>query len=368
MSELSVIHGWMILGGLALSVVFGYVAARSNFCVMGAISDAVNIGHFGRLRMTATAMAVAMLGTTYLSYSKLISLEASIYLRPSVSWLSMLIGGALFGIGMTMAGGCANRNLMRVGGGSIRSIVVLVFTGISAYMTMKGLFAQWRVTFLDSLSFRLDGLGYGTQSLGEILGKLLKFDTSLVTVILALVFASLLLVFAFSDSRFRKNMPQWSGGIVLGGLIVLAWLLTGKYGFGEHPETMEMVYFATGTKTLESFSFVAPLAWNLELLLLWTDKSLSLTFGGAMAIGIVFGSFLYAKRSGTFKWEGFANFDDLRGQLIGAVLMGFGGVTALGCTVGQGLSGISTMALGSFLAVIGIFVGSYFTLKWQARD
>jgi uncharacterized membrane protein YedE/YeeE len=176
-----------------------------------------------------------------------------------------------------------------------------------------------------------------------------------------------LLVFVFKDKRFRSNLSHVVGAVVLGLLVVAAWYLTGHIGYGEDPETMEMVYFATNTRTLESMSFVAPVAFNPEMLMLWTDKSLRMTFGIASAIGVVLGSFAYAISTRQFRWEGFASMEDLRTQLIGAVLMGFGGVTAMGCTIGQGLSGISTLAIGSFLALTGIVGGAVATMKWQQR-
>ena len=117
-------------------------------------------------------------------------------------------------------------------------------------------------------------------------------------------------------------------------------------------------------------SFVGPTAYSLELLMLWTDKSLHLSFGIASAIGMVLGALVHALAARKFRWEGFASMADLRNQLLGAVLMGFGGVTALGCTVGQGLSGLSTLAMGSFIAVAGIVLGSVVTLRvmlWQAE-
>ena len=100
--------------------------------------------------------------------------------------------------------------------------------------------------------------------------------------------------------------------------------------------------------------------------MLWTDKSLHLTFGIASVLGMVAGSAAHALVAGRFRWEGFGSLADLRAQLLGAVLMGFGGVTALGCTVGQGMTGLSTLAIGSFIAVAAIVAGCVGTLKWLA--
>ncbi len=357
----------VVWGGFALAFVFGAVANKSNFCVMGAISDVVNMGHWGRMRMWLLAIAVAIIGANLLHYFGQVDLSRSIYQRPTLPWLSLLLGGALFGVGMSIAAGCANKNLVRLGGGSIRSLVVLVFVALSAYMSLKGLFAQWRSSYLDPVAIDLSTLGLSNASLPTVLAKLTGLPGP--TALLATLAASgtLLLVFVFIDGRFRRNPVQVAGALVLGLLVVGGWYLTGHLGYGENPDTLETVFFATNTRTLESMSFVAPTAYSLEMLMLWTDKSLRISFGVASVVGVVLGSFVYAVASRQFRWEGFASLQDLRTQLTGAVLMGFGGITSIGCTVGQGMSGVSTLALGSLLAVAGIVTGAVATMKWQQR-
>jgi hypothetical protein len=356
--------------GFAIAFVFGWVAAKSNFCTMGALADIVNMGHWGRMRMWLLALAVAIAGTTLLSYAGQVDLSKSVTQRPVLPWLSLLVGGALFGVGMTLAGGCANKNLVRLGGGSIRSLVVLVFMGIASYMTLKGLFGQWRARLLDPVNVNLGERGWTDQGLGTALAKATALDAKAALLLAAAVLVLALLVFVFKDRRFRANPWQVGAGAVLGVLVVAGWYVTGHLGFGENPETLETVYFATNTRTLESLSFVAPVAFSLELLMLWTDASLHATFGIASVAGVVLGSAAYALPAKSFRWEGFASIADLRNQLVGALLMGFGGVTALGCTIGQGLSGLSTLAMGSFLAIGGIVAGCVATLKfilWQAE-
>jgi hypothetical protein len=355
-------------GGFALAFVLGLVASKTNFCTMGAISDIVNMEHWGRMRMWLLAIAVAILGSSLLMYLGLVDLGKTVYQRPTLPWLSLLLGGTLFGVGMTMAGGCANKNLIRVGGGSLRSLVVLVFLGIAAYMTLKGLFAQWRASFLDPVSIDLSALGMKSQSLAELLSRLTGLPAKTMLLVTAAALFLALAIFTLKDKRFRANTAQVSGAVLLGLIVCAGWYLTGHLGFAENPDTLEMTYFGTNTRTLESMSFVAPTAYSLELLMLWTDKSMRVTFGIATALGVVLGSFAYAISTRQFRWEGFASIDDLRNQLIGAVLMGFGGVTATGCTVGQGLSGVSTLAIGSFIALAGIIGGSVAMLKWQQRD
>ena len=360
---------WVLWGGLVLGVAFGAIAARTNFCTMGALSDVVNIGHWGRVRMWALALAVAVVGASLLAETGAVDLARTIYRRPTLPWLSLVVGGVLFGIGMSLAGGCVNKNLIRLGGGSLRSLVVLVFVGISAYMTLKGLFGQWRATWLDPVSVDLSAYGLKDQGLPALLGKASGLAANTALAVCAVVVAAGLAVFALGDARFRANARQLWGGVALGLLVVGAWYLTGHIGYGENPETLETVYFATNTRTLESLSFVAPVAYGLELLMLWTDKSLHASFGIVAALGVALGSLAHALASGGFRGEGFASLADLRDHLVGGVLMGAGGVTALGCTVGQGMSGLSTLALGSFIATAGIVVGSVATLKYIAsRD
>ncbi|WP_372524283.1 YeeE/YedE family protein [Piscinibacter sp.] len=356
----------VVWGGFALAFVFGAVSNRTNFCTMGAVSDIVNMGHWGRMRMWLLAIAVALIGANLLYYFDLVDLTKSVYQRPTLAWLSLAVGGLFFGVGMTMAAGCANKNLVRLGGGSVRSLVVLTFLAISSYMTLKGLFGQWRASILDPVAIDLAALGLKSQSLPELLAKLTGAPAKTTLLATLCVVGIGLLAFVFKDRRFRANRAQVLGSIVLGLLVVAGWYLSGHLGFGENPETLETVYFATNSRTLETLSFVGPTAYSLELLLLWTDKSLHVTFGIASVFGVVLGSFAYAIATRQFRWEGFASLTDLRNQLLGALLMGFGGVTALGCTIGQGVSGLSTLALGSFIAVAGIVAGAAATMKLVA--
>jgi hypothetical protein len=355
----------VVWGGFALAFVFGLVAARANFCTMGAISDVVNMGHWGRMRMWLLAIAVAIIGASVLHGTGQVDLAKSIYPRPRLLWLSSIVGGLLFGIGMTLAGGCANKNLLRIGGGSLRSLVVFAFLGISAYMTIKGLFGQWRVDLLDRFAIDFSVYGFAGQDLPSLLARASGLSAGAALTVAAAVVAGALLVFVFADARFRGNLLQVGAGIALGLLVTAAWYLSGHLGYGENPDTLEMVFFATNTRSAESLSFVAPIAYTLELLMLWTDKSLTVSFGIATALGIVLGSLTWALLSRTFRLEGFVSAADTRDHIIGATLMGFGGVTALGCTVGQGISGVSTLALGSILTLLAIIAGATATMKYM---
>lgn len=354
----------VVLGGFVLAFVFGFVASRGNFCTLGAISDVLNMGSWGRIRMWMLAIAVAVIGASLLHGLGLVDLAKSIYPRPRLAWLSTIVGGLAFGIGMTLAGGCANKNLLRIGGGSVRSVVVFVFLGVAAYMTIKGLFGQWRVDYLDRFALDLAAYGLTGQDLPTLLAKGTGMSTKAALGAVAAVIAGGLLAFAFKDARFRANPNQIVTGVILGLVITGGWYVTGHLGYVESPE-LEMVFVATNTRAAESLSYVAPMAYTLELLMLWTDKSLHMTFGIASALGLILGSTAWALASGQFRLEGFASAADTRNHIIGAVLMGFGGVTALGCTVGQGITGVSTLAIGSVLATASIVAGSVATMKYM---
>ena len=350
--------------GFALGIVFGAVGNKVNFCTMGAVSDIVNMGDWGRMRMWLLAIAVAILGSYALWHAGLVDLSKSIYTAPNFTWLSFIVGSFLFGVGMTLGSGCGSKTLIRIGGGNLKSLVVYVFLGISAYMTLRGLFGQFRVSVLQPVAVNFEAYGLKGQDLPSLLaGTGVAIGT--LRVVVAAIVAAGLLAFIFKDRAFRANLDYLLGGVVIGLVVVAGWYVTGHLGYQENPDTLEMIFFGTNTRAAESFSFVAPLAYTLELLMLWTDKSLTITFGIMAALGIVTGSFVYAISSKSFRWEGFTRVDDLANHIVGGILMGFGGITALGCTVGQGISGFSTLALGSILTFGAIIAGSAATMKYQ---
>jgi uncharacterized membrane protein YedE/YeeE len=352
-------------GGFVLGFIFGAVANRTNFCTMGAVSDVVNMGSWGRMRMWLLAIAVAIVGTQALFLAGQIDLAKSFYVRPNLTWLAYILGGALFGIGMTLGSGCGSKTLVRLGGGSLKSLVVFVFFGIAAYMTLKGLFAIWRIAFIDPVAVDLSARGIARQDLPTILSAITGAAAGPAQAAVAAFLAVALLVFVFKDRDFRASFDHILGGAVVGLTIVAGWYVTGHLGYGENPETLETVFFGTNSRTIESLSYTAPVGYTLELLMLWSDRSLTVSFGIAAVVGIILGSFAYAVASRTFRWEGFAGAEDTAMHVIGGLLMGFGGVTALGCTIGQGLTGLSTLALGSVLAFASIVAGSAATMKWQ---
>ncbi len=349
----------------AVAFVLGAISARTQFCTLGAVSDIVNMNDWSRMRMWVLAMAVAIIGAQALYAMGAVDLSKSFYTRPNVTWLSYIGGGLMFGIGMTLASGCGSRTLVRIGGGNVKSVVVFVFLGIAAYMTMKGLFAVWRVASIDKVAVDLAASGVATQEFGSIFAAMMGVSKKAAQIGVAAIVAGAMLIWVLMSKEFRQTSDGWLGGLGYGLAVVAGWYITGNIGFGENNDTLEMMFFGTNSRAAESLTFVAPIGYSLELLMLWSDKSLMVTFGIASTVGLILGSFVYSIVFKRFRWEGFMNIDDTRNHLVGATLMGAGGVLAMGCTIGQGVSGLSTLAVGSFLALAAMILGCAVTLKYQ---
>jgi uncharacterized protein len=341
-------------GAFALAFVFGAVGNKTNFCTMGAVSDWVNMGDTNRMRMWLLAIAVALLGSSALQFAGVVDFSKSIYPGPNFTWLSYVVGGFLFGVGMTLGSGCGSKTLIRIGAGNLKSLIVYVFLGIAAYMTLRGLFGAFRVGVLERASV--------TFATGQDLPALLGVHRS----ILAAVIGGGLLAYVYLSKEFRASFDYTLGGVVTGLVVVGGWIVSGVVGYvAEDPQTLQEAFVATNTGRMESFSFVSPMAFTLEYLMLWTDKSKIVTYGIASGLGVIAGSAAYALATRTFRWEGFRDAEDTANHVVGGVLMGFGGITALGCTIGQAITGISTLALGSFITFAAIVAGSALTMKYQ---
>lgn len=349
--------------GFALGAVFGAVGNRTNFCTLGAVTDIVAMRDWNRMRMWLLAIAVAILGSQALQYGDLVDLTKSIYTAPRLQWLSAIVGGLAFGVGMALASGCGSKTLIRIGGGNLKSLVVFAFMAVSAYMTLRGLFAVWRVGLLDPLAIALP-TNQDLPSLLTITGAMARPQAILVG---ALAAGGILAAFALASRDFRR-FDNLLGAIVVGLVVTAGWYVTGRLGYiAEHPETLQEAFVGTNSGRAESLTFVAPYAYTLELLMFWSDTSKSVTFGIATALGVVAGSAAWALASGNFRLESFRDPSDMLRHMAGGLLMGFGGVTALGCTIGQGITGLSTLALGSILTLASIIAGCYATLRFELR-
>ena len=344
----------------AAAFVFGAIGQKTHFCTMGAVSDIVNMGDWSRMRMWLLAIGIAILGASALHASGQIDLGKSIYRTPTFTWLSYLLGGACFGIGMVLASGCGSKTLIRIGGGNLKSLVVFLTLGLVAYMTMRGVFGVFRVNVLEKAAITFPG-GQDIPALLAAAGM----DPQLAFWLAVLGIGGGLTAFCLLKRDFW-TLDNLLGGLGTGLMVVAAWYVSGHIGYlAEHPETLEEAFIATNSGRMESLTFVAPQAYTLELLMLWSDTSRTVTFAIATVLGVIAGSFAWSILTRGFRWEGFASVEDTASHLIGAALMGFGGVVAMGCTVGQGITGFSTLALGSIVTFIAIVAAAAATLKFQ---
>lgn len=352
MEELSNLHLVAVLGFIIASV-FGFVGNKTHFCSMGAISDVINMGSKGRLGAWFLAIGIAILGAQFLFLQGLVDLNASIYLSPNLYILSYILGGILFGIGMTLAAGCGQRNLIRVGGGNLKALVVILVLGITAYMTMRGLLAVVRLNWVYAVNADLTAQGINDQSLFSYIGALLNLeDTVWIRRIGGLLVAFGFIAYAFKHKEFRTSFDNILAGTVIGACVIIAWYVTGHIGQDDFDPV-----------TPQGMAFIGPTGNTISYLMTFTGAQIN--FGIAVALGMIAGSFLYAVVSNSFRIETFSNRSEMISHLIGAVLMGFGGVLSFGCTIGQGVTGISTLAIGSFLALASIIFGSALTMKVQ---
>ena len=351
MDELLVAHV-VALWGFGIALAFGMVANKTQFCTMGALSDWVNFGSLTRFRAWLLAMAVAIALSQAMQLMGWIDLSTAIYRSSNFGWLGNSVGGLLFGIGMTLGSGCGQRTLVRVGGGSLKSLVVLLVLGITAYMTLRGLLAVVRIEVFQRTNLDLASYGVTDQGLTTLLAYVLDTEPWIVSVTVSALVVLTLLWFVFKDGAFRASGENMLVGAALGLLVASAWYVTGVIGFDD----FDPVPF-------ESVTFIAPVGNAINYLMTWTGSTIG--FGIAVVFGILCGSLFYALASGGFRIETFSDRADMINHLIAGVLMGLGGVLALGCTVGQGVAGISTLSVGAILATGAIMLGSVVTAKVQ---
>jgi uncharacterized membrane protein YedE/YeeE len=355
----------VLWSSFALSCGLGAIMQRTHFCTLGAVADWVNMGDLTRMRMWLFSIAIAIIGTGILAAIGLIDPGRSLYTGPKLLWLSNLTGGLCFGVGMVLASGCGSKTLVRIGSGSLKSLVVLLVMGVTAYMTLRGVLSIGRTQWLDPV---MTDLGVG-QDLPRWLMQWFPtnagIDRAALQGGLSLCIGLALILFCLIDRHFRRA-ESLLGSLGVGLCVVAGWLISGHLGYlAENPLTLEESFIGTNSGRMESFSFVAPAAYALELLMLWSDSTRLMTIGITSVIGMITGSAIVSLATGRFRWEAFRGVDDMTTHLIGGALMGFGGVTAVGCTIGQGLSGLSTLALGSVLVFGAVIVGGWLGIQWQ---
>ncbi|MDH3948565.1 MAG: YeeE/YedE family protein [Gammaproteobacteria bacterium] len=368
-----------------MAFVMGAVVNKTNFCTMGAVSDLVNMGDSGRIRAWIFAMAVALIGVIVLEASGVVSVDQTLppYRGSNFAWLEYILGGIIFGVGMTLGSGCGNKTLIRIGGGNIKSIIVFAVIAVCAYFmlnpfpgTDKTLYSELFYPWTNPTSASLTT----GQDLGSVIGNAVGADFGTARTVIGLVLVALMLWFVFKSADFRSSFDNKLAGVVVGLAVIGAWYATGSLvTIDADGETMNWTQYASAESWdmlednadarpkdvgVQSFTFINPIGQTLRYAINGFE-SVFVTFGLVAVLGVILGSFAWAVISKGFRIEWFVNFKDFLTHLIGAILMGIGGVLALGCTIGQAITGISTLAMGSFLAFGGIVFGSAMTMKIQ---
>lgn len=348
---------WCAFG---LSVVAGAVAQRTRLCTMGAVADIVSMGNWARMRMWAATAAVAMLGFNAMVGLEWIEAGKSIYAGTQLLWLSALVGGLMFGFGMVLASGCGTRNLIRLGGGDLKALVVLIVLGLAAFATLRGITAVLRVATLDRVALHFPQ----GQDLPRLMSPMLGQPAAQLAPWFACGIAAL--IFGWVVRRPEGRSPAiWIAALGFGGAVVGLWWVSGVLGhLAEDPSTLEEAFLATNSRRMESLSMVAPLGYALDWLMYFSDTTKLLTLGIVNAFGLFTGALAMALANREFRWSGFSGAGDTANHLCGAVLMGIGGTLALGCTIGQGVSGISTLSIGSALVAAACIAGALLGLRY----
>lgn len=342
-------------GGLLIGALFGVLAQATNYCLMGAIADWWLTGNRSRLGAAALAAATAIFGAQALDAAGITDLTRSIYLLPRLNWLAAIVGGLVFGYGMVYAGGCPSRALVRAGGGDLRGFVVLLALALAALAALSGIFGGLRVTLERTTAIDLAALGLPTQSLADVLA-ILGLSGGIGKAIATLLLGGPLLFFAFGPARIITSPRNLAGGFGIGLLVTLGWALTGL-AYDE---------MASSPAVPTSLSFIKPVSDAID----WLERATALGlpgFGVMSVFGVLAGSFMAAMAGGSFRHQGFSDRADLTRHVLGALAMGLGGILALGCTIGQGVTGLSTLALHAIPAVAAIITGAVLALHQLAK-
>ena len=345
----------ILLCGFLLGFVFGFACQRSRFCFLGIISDVYIYRNLNRLSLYLFTLLAAVIGVQLLAGFGFINPADSAYMNISDKTISSMSGGLLFGIGMTFCSGCTTSTLIKFGEGNIKSLIILILSGIAAISTMRGSLGSIRIHLFEDnfLAKKINNFFQYKVSFG--------IDIEWLWPILLLTCLTFLLFKQIKNLEIRKN-AIW--GIIIGVCIVGAWFVSGNIGFlAEHPDTLESKYILTNSGKPESFSFIGPLAYSLEFFLYQSDSSKFISFGIIVLFGLLLGSYLSARLQKRFKIEFFTTKNDIIYCVLGSTLMGFGGVTASGCTLGHGLSGLSLGSLDSIIVVSSIAIGAVLGIR-----
>lgn len=334
------------IAGLCAGTLMGFVARNAHFCTMSSLERHWYAGDSRGLRTWMLAAAVALAATQALQAAGLIDTTASFYVRSDFAWIGAIAGGLAFGMGMALVGTCGFGALVRLGGGSLRSLVVLIVLALAALSAQKGLLAQARVVLSDNHAIDLSAMG--GQSLGGLVSWAVGTD---VAPIVAAAVAVMLFFWIFLDRRYRTEFRSITTGTVIGLVIAFGWWATSIAA----RESFDVVQIEAG-------SFVVPVADTLLQAITFTGVLPD--YGVGLVIGVVIGAAACAVFRRDIRWEACDDARELSRHLAGGALMGVGGVVAMGCTIGQGVTAVSALAISAPVVLLSIFAGARMGLAY----
>lgn len=345
------------LSGFALGLIAGWVARWSRFCTFGAVEDVVLTGNLGRLKSWALAIAIAMLVVQLMHISGVARIDETFYLGTKFHWAGAILGGLLFGMGMAQVGTCGFGILIRIGGGDLKAFVAFLVMGLTAYMTAGGITGYARRYVLEAVDLDLSSIG--GQGLPHLAAALFNLDAQVLWLPMAVIFSGLLLAWCFSGGGFKDNTRDFTSGVVIGLVVAGGFAATGYIG----NDPFEPV-------NVRSLSYVIPPGRSVVYLITFVGSTID--FSIALVFGTLAGSLIAAIWNKELRIEAYDDAREMRRHLLGAFMMGFGGVSAYGCTFGQGISGMATLSAAAPLALGSILIGAtgglYYLLTGSFRE
>lgn len=352
-----------------LSILFGALARKTDFCPLGGIADVVHSRNTGRLSMYFFAIAIAMFGVTILEAIEIFSVDSTVppYRMSQFRWPAYLVGGLFFGIGMTLCRGCGMKSILNLGGGNLKTLVSISAMGSAAVMMLyyEGFFNDYFLSWVLPATPNLEDYGISQQDLGSISSVFFGVDVAIMRIIIGLLTSFIILYFVFSSKDFLARKDNVIGGFAVGALIAVAFYISGgPIGelANEASDFSDMPQNGMGT---QSYTFIRPMG---DLLYIAANPEwYLLTFGLVAFLGVGAGSVLISVLTSRFQIVWFSSFKELLRYVIGGIMVGIGGILGMGCTLGQGIAGTSTLSLGSFVDLFALMVGAYFGIRMQKR-
>ncbi|UWR00704.1 YeeE/YedE family protein [Rhodobacteraceae bacterium S2214] len=327
--------------GLFGGVLLGLAARLGRFCTLGAIEDVLYGGNDSRLRIWIAAIGFAIIGSFGLMAAGLFDPAASFYVGQTWSPVASIAGGLLFGYGMALAGNCGFTALARLGGGDLRSFVIVVVMGLAAFATLSGPLAWIRVYL-----FPAPETAAAPNGIAHLIGAATGISIPLIGVIIGVAAVA----FALSNQAFRADRMNIFWSIVIALAVASAWAgmsFINRTGFDD--------------LAIVSHTFSVPIGETM--LYGMTASGQSLSFGIGSVVGVWVGAFIGSLMKGHFRWEACEDPRELRRQIFGATMMGVGAVVAIGCSIGQGLSAFSILSFSAPVTFAAIFAGAALGLR-----